>query len=196
MGVGRIPMRLDEQALSSHGGATAVRGREKTREAVHDLVGYARPEDVFRDHYVRLVHALTIIAGDREVAADAVQEAFARLVRGWSHLARYQDPAGWVRRVALNQILDDRRSSSRQAKYLATFAPDEPRIDGPSAEAPALWARVRALPLKQRTAVALYYVGDFTAREVAEAMRVSEGTVDQHLHRALQTLRGTLEGQW
>lgn len=196
MVAGWIPMRLNDQALSSSGGATAVKGREKTREAVRDRVGYARPEDVFRDHYVRLVQALTIVAGNREVAADAVQEAFARLLRGWSHLARYQDPAGWVRRVALNQILDDRRSWFRQAKYLARFGPDEPLVDGPSAEPLALWTQVRALPLKQRTAVALYFVGDFTAREVAEAMRVTEGTVDQHLHRALETLRGALEGQW
>jgi RNA polymerase sigma-70 factor, ECF subfamily len=196
MVVGRIAMRLDDQALSSHGGATAVRDRLKRPGQIRHLVDYARPEDVFRDHYVRLVQALTIVAGNREVAADAVQEAFARLLRGWGYLARYQDPAGWVRRVALNQILDDRRSSFRQARYLARFAPDEPLVDGPSAEAPALWAKVRALPLKQRTAVALYFVGDFTAHEVAEAMRVTEGTVDQHLHRALETLRGTLEGQW
>jgi len=38
-------------------------------------------------------------------------------------------------------------------------------------------------------------MGDLTAREVAEVMHVSEGTVDQHLHRALQTLRGRLEEQ-
>ena len=68
--------------------------------------------------------------------------------------------------------------------------------DGPTAQDPVLWAKVRTLPLKQRTAVALYFVGDFTAREVAQTMRVSEGTVDQRLHRALETLRYTLEGQW
>ena len=142
------------------------------------------------------MQALTILAGDREVAADAVQEAFARLVRGWDYLARYQDPAGWVRRVALNQVKDSWRLSLRQARYLARFVQQEPAADGPTPEAPALWAKVRTLPLKQRTAVALYFVGDFTAREVAQTMRVSEGTVDQHLHRALETLRDTLEGQW
>ena len=60
---------------------------------------------------------------------------------------------------------------------------------------PELWQQLRTLPPKQRTAVALHYVGDLTAREVAEVMHVSEGTVDQHLHRALQTLRENLEAQ-
>jgi RNA polymerase sigma-70 factor, ECF subfamily len=189
-------MRADDEVFSLSGGATALRDRPKKRGDVREFMGYIRPEEVFEDHYDRLVQALTILAGDREVAADAVQEAFARLVRSWEYLARYQDPAGWVRRVALNQIRDSRRSSLRQAKYLAQFEQQEPTTDGPTPEDPVLWAKVRTLPLKQRTAVALYFVGDFTAREVAETMRVSEGTVDQHLHRALETLRDTLEEQW
>ena len=56
-----------------------------------------------------------------------------------------------------------------------------------------VWERLRTLPLKQRTALALYYVGDLTEREVADVMHVSEGTVKQHLHRGRQTLRETLE---
>ncbi len=189
-------MRADDEILSPSGGVTALRERPRKRGTVRELTGYGSPDEVFEDHYDRLVQALTILAGDREVAADAVQEAFARLVRSWDYLARYQDPAGWVRRVALNQIRDNRRLSFRQARYLARFGQQEPTTDGPTAEDPVLWAKVRALPLKQRTAVALYFVGDLTAREVAQTMRVSEGTVDQHLHRALETLRDKLEGQW
>ncbi|MBN1629555.1 MAG: sigma-70 family RNA polymerase sigma factor, partial [Thermoleophilia bacterium] len=60
---------------------------------------------------------------------------------------------------------------------------------------PGLWQRVRGLPTKQRTAVALRYVGGLTMSEVAEVMHVSEGTVDQHLRRAIRTLREALEEQ-
>ncbi|MCL4367908.1 MAG: LuxR C-terminal-related transcriptional regulator [Actinobacteria bacterium] len=41
--------------------------------------------------------------------------------------------------------------------------------------------------------MALHYVADLTRREVADAMGVSEGTVDQHLHRALQKMRAANE---
>jgi len=156
---------------------------------------YSCPEDVFEHDYDYLVKALTIVAGTRDVAADAVQEAFVRLVRDWGHLATYEDPAAWVRRVALNLIRDQQRSIWRQARLLLRMeqqptVPEEVRSFDPE-----LWELVRSLPPKQRTAVALHYVGDLTAREVAHAMHISEGTVDQHLHRALQTLRGTLEEQ-
>jgi RNA polymerase sigma-70 factor, ECF subfamily len=161
----------------------------RVREQAH----YGCPEDVFVHDYDRLVRALTIVAGDRETAADAVQEAFVCLVRRWDQLSTYEDPAGWVRRVALNRIRDHQRSVWRQAKLLLRIEQQYPAREGASAMAEEVWDRLRNLPLKQRTALALYYVGDLTEREVADAMRVSEGSVKQHLHRARQTLRETLE---
>jgi RNA polymerase sigma-70 factor (ECF subfamily) len=163
---------------------------------VREHVRYACPEDVFAHDYDRLVRALTIVAGDKETAADAVQDAFVCLVRRWDHLSTYDDPAGWVRRVALNQIRDHQRSVWRQAKLLLRIEQQCPAREGASAMAEEVWEQLRTLPLKQRTALALYYVGDLTEREVAEVMQVSEGTVKQHLHRARQTLRETLEEKW
>lgn len=81
---------------------------------VRTRTAYVCPEDVFRNEYDRLVRALTIIAGDRETAADAVQESFIRLVRCWDRVSTYEDPAGWVRRVALNQIRDHHRRQVAQ----------------------------------------------------------------------------------
>lgn len=58
---------------------------------------------------------------------------------------------------------------------------------------PSLWSAVRSLPTKQRTALALYYLGDLKVTEVATAMKISEGTVKSYLDRARETLRKTLE---
>lgn len=158
---------------------------------------YGFLEDVYEQAHDRLVQALTLVAGDRERASDAVQEAFVRLVRDWGHVAGYEDPAAWVRRVALNLIHDQQRSIWRQARLLLKLE-QQPQPSVPAEIRlldPELWRQVRTLPAKQRTAVALRYVGDMTLREVADAMHVSEGTVDQHLRRALRTLRETLEEQ-
>jgi RNA polymerase sigma-70 factor, ECF subfamily len=154
---------------------------------------YAQPEDVFHENYDRLVQALTIIAGDREVAADAVQEAFVRLTTEWDRIAAYEDQAGWVRRVAVNRILDHRRSLERRARLVLRLArePAPPTPIEPSDH--VLWHSFRTLPRRQRAAVALHYVADLTRREVADAMGVSEGTVDQHLHRALEKMRAAIE---
>jgi RNA polymerase sigma-70 factor, ECF subfamily len=154
---------------------------------------FACPEDVFRQEYERLVRALTLVAGEREVAADAVQEAFIRLVGHWGQVSKYEDPAGWVRKVALNRIRDHQRSLWRQTGLLLRIQQEYPEPEESLTSDQGLWERLRRLPVRQRTVVALRFVGDLTNREIAEAMRVSEGTVDRHLQRALRSLKLTLE---
>ena len=73
-------------------------------------------EDVFRAHYGRLVRALTLASGDREVAADAVQEAFVKAHVRWRKVSRMDDPVGWIRRVAINSMRDQHRRRGRKQK--------------------------------------------------------------------------------
>jgi RNA polymerase sigma-70 factor (ECF subfamily) len=189
-----LPRTANEVGMSdwSVGGIEAVERAAEPRSHLPSLT-YACPEDLFEREYERLVEALTIAAGSRDVAADAVQEAFARLVRGWERLATYEDPAGWVRRVALNRIRDYHRSLWRQARLRLKIEEQKRVPRGIPTTDDRLRARVEALPFKQRTALGLYYMDHLTTREVADAMRVSEGTVKQHLFRARQTLREALK---
>ena len=183
-----------QSAACGLGSVTSLGDWTASKTGTLERARYARPEDVFEQNYDRLVRALTILAGEREAAADAVQEAFVRLVRGWDRLSAYEDPAGWVRRVALNQIYDHRRAIWRQARLLLRMRQQYAAPFGASAGDEAVWERLQTLPLKQRTALALYYVDGLTAREVAETMQVSEGTVKQHLHRGRETLRESMRG--
>ena len=153
---------------------------------------YACPEEVFEESYTRLVAALTILAGDRSAAEDAVQEAFVKLVEKWCRVASYEDPVGWVRRVALNRVRDQRRSLSRLPAVILRLGRPETEREPWSEEDGLWWQKLGSLPRKQRTAVALHYLANMTVAEVAYAMHVSEGTVSQHLHRGRETLRELL----
>ena len=191
--VGSVSVRADIKTFSRTGGVTAVDDWPVSEGRLRECARYACPEDMFEREYERLVKALTIVAGEREAAADAVQEAFVRLVCCWDHVATYEDPAGWVRRVALNQIRDHHRSVRRQARLLLRIEEEYRAPQGVSAVNEAVWERLRTLSLKQRTALALHYVDKLTAGEVAGVMHVSEGTVRQHLHRARQALKKSFE---
>ena len=46
------------------------------------------------------------------------------------------------------------------------------------------WRSVRALPPRQAQAVALFYLEDFSVRDIAAVLDCSEGTVKTHLSRA------------
>jgi RNA polymerase sigma-70 factor (ECF subfamily) len=146
----------------------------------------------FRQHYGALVRALTAACGSREEATDAVQEAFARAHQRWGRISRYDDPAAWVRRVAINRVRDafrraerGRRASLRLVRDHDPVPPPEPRT--------AVVEAIGGLPRQQRMAMALYYVHELSVREVAAAMRLSEGAVKFHLHQGRRNLRERLE---
>ena len=150
-------------------------------------------EPLFRAHYDRLVRAVAVVCGDGEVAADAVQEAFVRAHIRWRRLRHYDDPVGWIRRVALNLVRDDHRRTVRKRRAVARLA-SEPVVVGAEPEPDRLTSLLAALPRQQRMAVALYYVDGLSIAEVAATMGLAEGSVKSHLHDARQRLRGVIEG--
>lgn len=147
-------------------------------------------DDLFEQHHARLVSALGVAFGP-EAAADAVQEAFIEADRRWRRIARYDDPAAWVRRVAVNRLLNGRRDTRRRGEILATVRPvaDEDL----TAELVDLRAAVAALPEQMRLAICLYYLAGLPVAEVAATLGVAPGTVKSNLHDGRHRLRTILE---
>jgi RNA polymerase sigma-70 factor (ECF subfamily) len=141
-----------------------------------------------------MVRSLTLIALDREVAADAAQEAFVELYRKWDRISGYEDPTAWLYRVAIYKCRDHRRAIARARRTLERFAGAEASNDQTpwSIESDFL-AALGVLPRRQRVAACLHYVAGFSLYEVAQAMNVSEGTAKTHLFRARKRLREELE---
>ena len=154
----------------------------------------SRFDALFADHYPRLVRALTLVAGDQEVAADAVQEAFVKAHLKWRKISRYDDPIGWVRRVAINQIRDAHRRHERKNRALRRLASREPMVTQP-VEPDEFGRLLAALPTQQRAATALFYVDGLTIAEIAVALDIAEGSVKSHLHDARRRLKPLLEGE-
>jgi RNA polymerase sigma-70 factor (ECF subfamily) len=146
---------------------------------------------LFRAHYPRLVRALAVACGDGELAADAVQEAFVRAHVRWRRLQHYEDPVGWIRRVAVNLLRDDHRRRVRGRRAVARLAAAPAPVEAPP-EPDGLGALLAELPRQQRIVVALYYVDGLSVAEVAAAMEIADGSVKSHLHDARQRLRAVL----
>lgn len=147
----------------------------------------------FRAHYGPMVRALTVACGDREVAADAVQDAFTRAYARWRRIARYDDPAAWVRHVAVNRIRDHYRKAKRGRRAVDRLGSrTDHTIAGPE-PAEDLDPLLAALPPQQRTAISLFYVEQCSVREIAHAMELSEGAVKYHLHAGRTALKGLVD---
>ena len=124
-------------------------------------------DELFAAEYGRLVRSLGV-AFDPVDAADAVQEAFVQADRIWeTSLRTYTDPAGWVRRVAINRLLNGERNRRRREEILMTI---RPVADADlAADLLDLRRAVAALPDRMRAAVCLHYLADLSVAEVAVA---------------------------
>ena len=190
MGNERRDRDMEQLGLDAIGGTGVSRAL-----AAASAADASSPESLFRAHYRTLVRSLALISGgDSETAADAVGDAFLQLEQNWDRISTYDDPAAWIRRVALNRLSNRRRSLARRAGALLRLQSQRDETpQGIRATDLALKDELGRLPLKQRTAVVLFYFADLSVAEVAKAMSITEGAVNQHLHRARETLRKRLE---
>lgn len=145
--------------------------------------------ELFDREYERLVRSLGVAFG-AEAAADAVQEAFIEADHNWSRVATLDQPAAWVRRVAINRLLNGKRNRKRRREILATVRPvaDAELTD----DLLDLRRAIADLPVKMRAAVCLHYLADLPVDEVAAALDVAPGTVKSNLHDARRRLREQL----
>src|SRR5215217_7660195 len=72
-------------------------------------------ESVYRRQYGRFVRVAQGMVGDRERAHDAVQEAFARAIRGRSSFRGEGSVEAWLWRTLANVCADERRLLVRPA---------------------------------------------------------------------------------
>ncbi len=149
-------------------------------------------DSFYESHFDKVARALTLAGGDRDLAHDATQEAFARALRQWRKVRDMDRPDGWVYVVAMNHLRDHwRRTERRRGR-----APQPEFVaDNTSAVATRVSVRdaIATLPPRQREAVVLRYLADLPLADVAVAMGCATGTVKATLHQAMATMRIELD---
>ena len=103
--------------------------------------------------YPRLLMQLYAFAGDRADAQDLVQEAFTRAFAQWSTVSSFDDPVGWVRRVAWNLAISRWRRAKRLLHLRRDLIADD--VPGPDALSLDLVRALRQLSPLLRQAVVL-----------------------------------------
>lgn len=152
-------------------------------------------EAFLEERYPKLVATVRVIVRDHDTAEDLVQEAFARAYLSWSKLWPEGNPGGWIHRVATNLAISWRRRAAREVRAITRLGRQKD-LSHPAPEAyPELHRAVAGLPVRQRTAVSLYYVLGLPVAEVAEAMDCRPGTVKSLLFQARERLREELGGE-
>ncbi len=151
-------------------------------------------DDFFAATWSRLYRTAYAVAGDHASAEDALQSAFARAYASWRKVSRVDHPEAYVRRMVVNEILDQRRRAWWRRERSQAETP-EPATDGGDrtaesvADRTSVWAAVRDLPPRQRAVIVLRYYEDLSEREIADILGCAPGTVKSQASDALAALR-------
>jgi len=159
-----------------------------------------------RRHRDRLWAVALRTIGDREEAADAVQDALLSAHRNAAKFRGDSAVTTWLHRIVVNACLDRiRRRQAHPTVPLPDGNRDEDRPSAPEPAAPVedhdtalvVRAALAALPIEQRAAIVLVDVQGYPVAEAAEILGVAEGTIKSRCARgrarmalALGHLRG------
>ena len=138
------------------------------------------------EKYKDMVYRLALsYLGNPEDAQDISQEVFLRLLR-WNGRIRCGAERAWLTKVTVNcckDLLSSRVPTREVEETDAVYFP----------ETSDLKEAVMALPGDYRVVVFLHYYEDYSTREIADLLKVSQSVVTTRLHRARQRLKYLLQ---
>lgn len=160
---------------------------------------------IYRNPIFNMVYHIT---GDEADAADVLQNVFVKIIRGIKQFHGASSLKTWIYRIAVHEGLNCRRGGFRRRQreifsldddqHTLTAAPSGAQTSTPydwvvQNERKEMVARaLQSLSEPYRTVVVLREVEDLTYDEIAEVLRVAEGTVKSRLKRGREMLRRKL----
>ena len=157
----------------------------------------------FADHDRWLFgHACVRTQGDRELAADLVQDTFEAAARAWATLRGNATgrQRAWLLGTLVNKNISDfRRKEAFRRRHADIYARYQATSADTAAQALNAIALERAreiiddMPPRQKEISVMRWQDHMKAAEIAAALGVAEGTVHAHLHTARAKLIAGLE---
>jgi RNA polymerase sigma-70 factor (ECF subfamily) len=149
-------------------------------------------EALFRQHAPRVLQTAYLILGDRQMAEDVMQDAFAQTFRVIGQLREPEAFRSWLYKMTIRRAWQQaarERTQQEAARRLGALPSDAGPSPYDEVERRRLVAdAVLQLPAQQRAAVVLFYFDDRPLGEIAAILDAPEGTVKSWLHRAKATL--------
>ena len=147
---------------------------------------------LLEEHRLDVYRFCVATAGPSE-ADDCFQETWIAALRAYPKLRRADNLRAWLLRIAQNKAIDLHRSRARRPVPVESV-PERTAAPAPAAAVlpqgePELWAAVRELPPKQRTAVFCRTVLGMPYDELAALLESSEDAARRNVFEGLRRLR-------
>lgn len=143
------------------------------------------------------------IVKNKADAEDTTQEVFIKFIKNRHKIINDSHLKAWLIRVTINHcknLLSEYWNKNTTALdnviNFSSELSDSSDLDNiiKQEESNELIVAVNSLPAKYRAVIHLYYYEDYSVKEIAEALKLSSGTIKWQLSRARQLLKEHLTG--
>lgn len=134
----------------------------------------------------------------QEEAVEILNNAFLKV---FTSLHKYEDQnnlGGWIAKIVFNTAIDFVRQHVKYKQVMDFEIQHEAPIHNQGIEqlqAEDLYRLIQQLPTASRTVFCLYVIDGYKHKEIAEMLRITEGTSKWHLAYARQELQRLLQTQ-
>lgn len=151
-------------------------------------------ERLYRQHAGRIYGLCLRMTGDVPMAEEMTQRAFVRAFTQIDRFAGRSQFGTWLHRIALNEVLMDKRKQKWPQALASDADPDDQAT--PSSTDPGvtmdLEAAIAQLPNQARRVFVLRALYGHSHREIADMLDIAESSCKVHYHRARQALMETV----
>lgn len=127
-------------------------------------------------------------------AEDVVQETFVQYYTTKKEFDNEQHIKAWLLRVTINKAKN--LSMTFWRKHKCSLEDYMETLVFPDIHSRDLFEEVMKLPEKYRIVIHLFYYEEYSIREIAEILKLTESNVKVRLSRGRAALKSSLKGDW
>lgn len=158
------------------------------------------------DRYAGILYSTILrVLNNPEEANDVLQDVFLQI---WNRAGAYDPALGkpftWAMTLTRNKAIDRLRALKRRYSFIEELtlemeAESRPRPGTPSDlltndQSALVRAAVATLPLEQRQAIEMAFLGGLSQQEIADSLQQPLGTIKARIRRGMLRLREALKG--
>ena len=185
-----------------------MKSQEELKELVNGCVNNNRraQEELFKMFYGKMFGVCIRYMSDRDTAQEVLQQSFIKVFEKIGVFDFKGSLEGWIRRIVTNTAIDAIRKSKRNP-FLSDddqFFKDEVINDFEKQEemnilslrADAAMKAIQELSPGYRAVFNLYVIEDYSHKEIAEKLGISEGTSKSNLAKAKMNVQKILRRKY
>lgn len=152
-----------------------------------------RAQEELYNRYSRTLFALCLkYCNNKSEAEDVLHDTFIEI---YANVKKYNGSGsfeGWMKRIAINKAISKFRSSIQSQPLDGTIYPvldENVDIEPDGISLDFLLKLIQELPNQYRLIFNLYELDDYSHKEIATMLSISEGTSKSNLHKAKMILK-------